>query len=51
MTYSLTCTVSKTVHGLINSPNATWTIGYGGETVFNGNGITVSTTMTNDTAY
>ena len=46
--YNLTCTVSKTVDGLINSPTATWTIGRVGETVVNGNGIDVST-MTNDT--
>ena len=47
MTYNLTCTVSKTVDGLINSPTATWTAW--GEEVTNGDGIAVST-MTNDTA-
>ena len=41
MVYSLTCTVTKTVDGLINSPTATWTTG--GVAVTNGNGITVST--------
>ena len=41
MTYSLICTVTKTVGGLINSPTATWTTG--GVAVTNGNGITVST--------
>ena len=40
MMYSLNCTVSKTVAGLINSPTATWTIG--GVAVANGNDITVS---------
>ena len=45
MTYNLTCTVSKTVDGLINSPAATWTTR--GEEVTNGDGIAVST-MTND---
>ena len=48
MTYSLTCTVSKTVDGLINSPTATWTTG--GVAVTNGNGITVSTMATSETA-
>ena len=42
MMYSLNCTVSKTVVGLINSPTATWTIG--GVAVANGNGVTVSST-------
>ena len=40
MVYSLTCTVSKTVGGLINSPTVIWTTG--GVAVTNGNGITVS---------
>jgi hypothetical protein len=40
MVYSLTCTVSKTVDGLSNTPTATWTT-TGGVTVTNGNGITV----------
>ena len=44
MVYNLTCTVSKTVGGLINSPTATWTTG--GVAVTNGNGITVSTMST-----
>ena len=48
MTYSLTCTVSKTVDGLINSPTATWTTG--GVAVSNGNAITVSTMITETTA-
>ena len=48
MVYSLTCNVSKTVDGLINSPTATWTTG--GEAVTNGNGITVSIMTTNETA-
>ena len=42
MGYSLTCNVSKTVGGLINSPTATWTTG--GVAVTNGNGITVTGT-------
>ena len=42
MMYSLNCTVSKTVAGLINYPTATWTIG--GVAVANGNDITVSST-------
>ena len=46
MVYSLTCNVSKTVGGLINSPTAIWTTG--GVAVTNGNGITVSGT-TGDT--
>ena len=40
--YSLNCTVSKTVAGLINSPTATWTIR--DVAVANGNHITVSST-------
>ena len=44
MVYNLTCTVTKTVDGLINSPTATWTTG--GVAVSNGNGITVSTMST-----
>ena len=48
MVYNLTCTVSKTVDGLINSPTATWT--NGGEAITNGNGITVSTMATSTTA-
>ena len=48
MTYSLTCTVSKTVGGLINSPTATWTTG--GVVVSNGNGITLSNTTDDMTA-
>ena len=45
--YNLTCTVSKTVGGLINSPTATWTTR--GVVITNGNGITVSN-ITDDTA-
>ena len=44
MVYNLTCTVTKTVGGLINTPTATWTTG--GVAVSNGNGITVSTMST-----
>ena len=46
MVYSLTCTVSKTVGGLTDSPTATWTTG--GVAVTNGSGITVKDT-TGDT--
>ena len=42
LVYSLSCTASKTVDGLINSPNATWTIG--GMAVSNGDNINVSYT-------
>lgn len=48
MIYNLTCTISKTVDGLINSPTATWTSG--GVAVTNENGITVSTVITDITA-
>ena len=48
MIYNLTCTVSKTVDGLINSPTATWTTG--GVAVSNGNEITVSTMTTDEAA-
>ena len=48
MVYSLICTVSKTVGGLINSPTATWTTG--GVAVSNGNGITLSNTTDDMTA-
>ena len=41
----MTCTVSKTVNGLANSPTAIWTTG--GVAVTNGNGITVTTMATN----
>ena len=41
MIYNLTCTVTKTVSGLINSPTATWTIGE--DAVSNGTDITVVT--------
>jgi hypothetical protein len=44
MVYNLTCTVSKTVDGLINSPTATWMTG--GVAVTNGNGVTVTTILT-----
>ena len=43
MFYNLTCTVSKTVDGLTNSPTATWTDVSTGMAVSDGNGITVST--------
>ena len=42
MIYNLTCTVSKTVDGLINSPTAVWTDLLTSTTVSNGNGITVT---------
>ena len=48
MTYSLTCTISKTVGGLINSPTATWTTG--GVAITDGNGITISNTNFSETA-
>lgn len=41
--YNLTCSVTK-ICGLINSPNATWTIG--GVAVMSGNGITTSVVST-----
>ena len=46
--YNLTCTVSKMVDGLINSPTATWTTG--GEAVTNGEGISVSTVSSTETS-
>ena len=45
MTYNLTCTVFKTVDGLINSPTATWTNTSTGMAILNENGVTVSTTI------
>ena len=42
MAYSLTCTVSKIVGGLTDSPTATWTTGE--VAVTNGSGITVKDT-------
>ena len=48
MVYNLFCTVTKTVGGLINSPTATWTTE--GVAVTDGNGITVSILVTNETA-
>ena len=48
MVYNLTCTVSKMVDGLINSPTATWTTA--GVAVSSGNGITVSTMTANENA-
>ena len=48
MIYNVTCTVSKIVGGLINSPTATWTTG--GVAVTNGDRITVSTMTINETA-
>ena len=51
MVYNMTCMVSKTMNGLINSPTVTWTTGHGEVALSNRNGITVSTTMiTSDTA-
>ena len=47
--YNLTCTVSKTVNGLSNSPTATW-MTTGDVAVSNGNGITVSTMTTSEVA-
>ena len=49
MVYELTCTVSKTVDGLINSPTATWTTA-GGVAVSNGIGITVFTMAASEIA-
>ena len=46
MIYNVTCTVSKTVGGLVNPPTATWTTG--GVAVTNGTDITI-VTMANDT--
>ena len=40
MVYNLTCTVSKTVGGLANTPTVTWTIG--GVAVSTGNGVILS---------
>ena len=48
MVYNLTCTVSKTVGGLVNSPTATWTTG--GVAVSTGNNITVSVTVRDSSA-
>ena len=45
MAYNLTCTVSKTVDGLINSPTAMWTTGR--VAVTNGTDIMVFTTIGN----
>ena len=42
--YSLTCTVSKIVDGLMNLPTVSWTDDEG-QTVANGSDITVSTTI------
>ena len=52
MVYNLICNVSKTVGGLTNSPTATWTTGggNGGVAITNGNGITVSNSIFNETA-
>ena len=52
MVYNLTCTISKTVSGLTNSPTATWTtVGEnGGVAITNRNGITVSNIIFNETA-
>ena len=48
MVYSLTCTVSKTVDGLSNSPTVIWTTG--GVAITNGNRITLSNTTDDTTA-
>ena len=48
MVYNLTCNVSKIVTGLINSTTVMWTTE--GEAVTNGNGITISTISTSETA-
>ena len=48
MVYNLTCNVSKTVTGFINSPTATWTTG--GVEVTNGNGIIASTVISDESA-
>ena len=45
MIFNLTCTVFKTVDGLINSPTATWTTG--GVAVSNGTNIAVLTMVVN----
>ena len=46
--YNLTCTVSKTVDGLINSPTVSWTTD--GEVIVSGDGITVFTMTINETS-
>ena len=46
MVYNLTCIVSKTVTGLVNSPITTWSTG--GGAISTGNGITVSTMTTSE---
>ena len=43
MMYSLNCTVSKRIDGLLNSPTATWTIG--GVAVSNSSSLTISSTV------
>ena len=43
MAYNLTCTVSKVVDGLVNSPTASWITSNGRMPVSDGNSITVST--------
>ena len=42
LNYSISCTVTKRISGLMNSPTASWT--FEGVTVSSGNGITVSNT-------
>lgn len=48
MIYSLTCSVTK-IRGLINSPNATWTIG--GVAIMSENVITTSVVSTGTAAF
>ena len=45
MSYTLICTASKTVDGLVNSPSAMWTTA-GQVVASDGNGVTVSTLST-----
>ena len=47
--YNLTCSVTKMICGLINSPNATWTIG--GVAVMSENGITTSVVSSGTAAF
>ena len=43
--YILTCNVSKTVTGLINPPNISWTMDEGPLNTSSGSGITISSTI------
>ena len=45
LNYSISCTITKRIGGLMNSPTASWT--FEGVIVSNGNGITVSNTSPN----